>query len=490
MSKKNNLILFIFTVFFVFSFATISAQIANPPSPLEIQNRARESGQTRFAQYGNEVEQFGTPQQKAALNIPQPPTGSNFPKDTFNCFDYYHFGSVQTTLTAQSFNFNPGDTITFSGPITNQNDYPIVDGQLYIKILRSRGTTKDINGPDVVDQFVAIDNITIPTKGKSPVSFSWKVPTSLSAGEYKIASFFTVAHKFNLLGLSFTNDVIGNTFDFNVSGTKSNVQFDEAGVAINNSPYFFAAFPPNIPSQNPAIVSAKINNSTNKDETVDITWKLYSWDSADPSNLIRTATAKATIKANSSNNVQITIPENTEPVYYLVGELNYKDSKSILDIRFVRPENDKLRINFPSIMSFPIKKGANSTMFSCLYHSGNPGQSDLNGKLVLNLANASKKTIATYTYDGPITGMMAVKKDFVTKSNLDHFFLTAQIFHSDKLVDQATLEYDCNKIDSKLCNLKNESNINIYIIIGIIILLAIIISAIVVFVKRKQNSEK
>lgn len=434
-----------------------------------------------------EILKNGTPEQKAALNNPPTPVNAGFLPGTVNCFDYYHFGSVQTNLTAQNFSVKPGDEMTFKGPITNQNDYPIVDGMLYVKIFRTRSLTKEANGPDVVDQFVVADNITIPAKGKIPVSFSWKVPSSSISGEYKVASFFIVAKKFNLLGLSFTDDIVGNTFNFQVNGGMSNVQFDKAGVTINDKSYFFAAYPPRVPSADPAVVLAKINNSTNTNETVDIVWKLYKWDSIDPINLVRTIPAKATIQAKSSAIAQITIPEAEASVYYLVGELTYKDSKSIVGIRFVRPEVDRTRLNFPSITSFPIKSGATSTMFSCLHNSGQ-SQSVPNGKLTLKLTDSNGKIVNEYTYNGAVTGeMMAVKKDFISKSNLDHFFLTAQLWQADKLVDQSTMEYDCNKIDSKLCNSKN--NLGALVALGIIILLAIC-GGVIAFLKRKASPVK
>ena len=151
-------------------------------SPQEIQDILNSK---TLAERKEEIEKSGTPEQKAALNNPQP-TNPGLPAGVVNCFDYYHFGSVQTQLTGQSFNYNPGDIINFKGPITNQNDYPIIDGALYIKIFRIRNA-QDGNGHDVVDQFIAADNITIPAKGKVPVAFSWKVPLSLSEGNYKIA---------------------------------------------------------------------------------------------------------------------------------------------------------------------------------------------------------------------------------------------------------------------------------------------------------------
>ncbi|MCX6722363.1 MAG: hypothetical protein NTY04_04255, partial [Candidatus Staskawiczbacteria bacterium] len=303
---------------------------------------------------------------------------------------------------------------------------------------------------------------------------------------------------------SFTNDAIGNAFNFRIAGAKSasqNVQFDNSGVAISGKPlsktgvsmastaYSFTAYPPRMTVQDVAIISAKINNSTDKDQTVDINWSLYKWDGIDPANLIRTEKAKSTIKSNSSNTVQFNVPENTEPVYYVTGVLTYKDSKSIIDVRFIRPEIDKIKLNFPSITSFPIKNSADSTMFSCLYNSGT-SSSVQGGKLVLKITDSIGNTVSQYTYQGAVTGnMMAVKKDFKSKNNLDHFFLSAQLFQSDKLVDQSTTEYDCKKIDPKLCNVSN--GLGIFEIIAIIILIvALIYGATIVFSKNKKIKVK
>jgi len=494
--------IFLFSIFLLFVFGItfvqgvehtledygLSEESVKYLSPQEIEDilNSKTPEETRAALRA-QIEEFGTPEQKENIDIifPDPrPASLGLLENTVDCFDYYSFGSVQTNITAQSFYVDSGTDMNFDGTIINQNDYPIIDGTLYVKILRDRSALKDPNGPDVIDQFVAVENIIIPAKGEIPVSFTWKVPVSLIGGDYKIASFFIVAKKFNLLGLSFTDDVIGNTFNFEVNGEKSNVQFNKAGVEINNSPYFFAASPPRIPSGEPAVISARIDNSTNSNETVDIVWKLYKWDSINPANLIRTVSEESTIKAKSSKEIQFVVSEADDPVYYLVGELIYKDSKSIVGIRFVRPEVDKTRLNFPSIMNFPIKKGITSTMFSCVHNSG-ISQSVPNGKLTLKILNDNGATIDEYTYQGEITGeMMGVKKDFISKNNLDHFFLTAQLWQADKLVDETTLEYDCNKIDPKLC--KSKNNLIVLIAFGIIILIAICI-AVISFIKRKNK---
>lgn len=154
-------------------------------------------------------------------------------------------------------------TMDFSGKIHNNNPYPITGGTLYVKIFRDIGGEKNPNGPDVVDQFIAVDNLTIPANSSIDASFSWDVPVYAPTGEYRLVTYFISNKKFNLLGLSFTDDIVGNSFAFTVSGEqKSTVMFDKSSVIINESPYYFAAYPPRIELGKDANISLEIQNTT------------------------------------------------------------------------------------------------------------------------------------------------------------------------------------------------------------------------------------
>ncbi|MFA6295567.1 MAG: hypothetical protein WC666_04075 [Candidatus Paceibacterota bacterium] len=416
------------------------------------------------------------------------------PKGTVDCFDYYRFGSVQAYFSSGSSSVVPGTEMDFSGIVENSNEYPIVGGKLYVKVMRERTVEKEANGPDVVDQFVIKDGISIPANGSVSLSFKWKVPLYSEEGNYSMTFFFVTENKFNLLGLSFTDDVIGNTTDFQIKGNTSILKFDKAGVTINDKQYLFAAYPPRIPSAEKALIEAKVVNSTGKDELAEITWKLYRWDSMDPEKLIRTVDKSVLVKAKSSKIVQIEIPENNEPVYYVVGELKYRDTKSILGIRFVRPEVDRIRLNFPSITSFPIYAGAVNTMFSCL-HNGGSSPVVKDGRLVLILKDDQGNTIDSYTYEGIVTGeMIAVKKDFQSAKDLDKFTLKTELWQGSRLVDSSVSEYDCNKIDPSKCNKDFISTFfagpsKYLILTGIVTFLAILFIILEVY-KKKMKAKK
>lgn len=407
-----------------------------------------------------------------------PPTG------TVSCFDYYNFGSVQAKLTTPVSSAVSGTAITFSGTLENSNPYPVVDGALYVKVFKERGSTNDGNGPDVVEQFLVRGDIAIPAKGSVPISFSWKVPSYAQSGNYQIATFFTTSRKFNLLGLSFTDDVVGNVVPFKVVGEQtSGVAFDKTGETVNGAAYHFAAFPPRVSKDGSVAVAAKVANMTDGDAKANVRWEIYQWDGQLRENMVQEALQSVSVPAHSSKTVSITVSDVKYPVYLAVATLSWNDTKSVIGVRFVREGVDRTRINFPGILSFPLKAGEESTLFSCLHNAGQ-SPSVPGGRLDLTLSDLSGNVIHEYSYTGEITGaMMGVAEKFTPKNNYDYFTLDARLYSGDQFVDEAHLVYDCNQIDPATCMsgetsifdmFGNTMSIALYIL-GALVLLALLV---------------
>ena len=389
------------------------------------------------------------------------------------CFDYYNFGSITVNLNSQVDKTVSGATLDLKGTIENKNNYPVVDGALYVKVFKKdTSTEKNPNGPAVVDQFFVKDNINLSANGKLPIEFTWKIPAYTTTGNYRIATYFVSAKKFNLLGLSFTNDIIGNTFDFSIKGENPTLTYlDKETVTVNGSPFYFAAFPPQV-SKGDVTVKANLVNKTDKTAYIPLYWKVYSWDGLQDSNIIDTNNEIVEVKAGQTRPVTLTIKDATHSVYYITVEANDRDAKSILDIRFVRPDVDQIRINFPAVTTFPLTKGEPTTLFSCLHSVTSDIVSD--STLLLSLKDANGREIYKSMYQGDVTGdMMGVKEDFTPQGTYDKFTLSAKLFDSNGLVDSADMVYDCNQIDKSFCN--STSTTTIVTIIIIIILLGLLI---------------
>src|SRR3989344_3365498 len=153
--------------------------------------------------------------------------------NTVNCFDHYRFGSVKVNIDSEIKSAVSGTTFTISGTLDNENEYPIVDGAVYVKVFKKEIDKRkvQVNGHSIVDQFIALDTISLAPLEKKPISIEWQVPAHALSGDYQIATYFISAKKFNLLGLSFTDDVVGNTVNFSVLGdVRGAVSFDKYSV--------------------------------------------------------------------------------------------------------------------------------------------------------------------------------------------------------------------------------------------------------------------
>jgi hypothetical protein len=379
--------------------------------------------------------------------------------NTAECFDYYKFGSVQVDVESEIASTSSGIPMTFRATIKNENNYPIVAGAVYAKVFRKQEDENNIhaNGNFLVDQFFVQDNISLDSGGQKVIDFDWNVPSYALSGDYQIAMFFTSVKKFNLLGLSFTDDVAGNTVDFTVAGEiEQNVEFDKNTVDINETNYHFAAFPPRFKDEDIQIKTDLVN-FTGESQIIPVIYKLYSWDGQTEENLLETRNETIQIDSNKTKQLSYTITDKSFPVYYLVVEADWQDSKSILDIRTVRETANRVRINFPSITSYPLKQNEKNTFFVCAHNSGTAGIVE-NNKLVVSILDENQEEIHQYVYEGPISGaMMGLKEEFIPKENYSNFSIKTDLYTDGQLVDSALMRYDCQDINPEACLSASQS---------------------------------
>ena len=141
---------------------------------------------------------------------------------------------------------------------------------------------------------------------------------------------FTTSKKFNLLGLSFTDDIVGNTANFSVIGERDDgVWFDKNGVTVADEQYHFAAFTPIVDASAPIPVAATIENATVREARIPVSWKLYAWDAGRLENLVAEGEQSVVIAPGSSAVASYTIQNAQHPVYLLVGTLQWSVRASI-----------------------------------------------------------------------------------------------------------------------------------------------------------------
>ncbi|MEK9174341.1 MAG: hypothetical protein AAB845_03720, partial [Patescibacteria group bacterium] len=336
-----------------------------------------------------------------------PVSSSGTPTGNVSCFDYYQFGSVTTSLETDLAQTVPGANITFSGIVTNKNDYPVVNGSLFVKIFqRNEATFAAGDGNPVVDQFFVDGDYNLAAQGEKKVSFSWHVPENITSGEYYVATFFTTENRYNLSGLSFTDDVIGSSTDFSITSDQAGGVFlDKTKTTLNGQNHHFAAYPLHFKNNESVEARITLTNPTSDNQVVQLMWEEYTWDGMRSENLQNKKFELIEVGANSSREVTYQVTPKGKSVSYIIATSKDQYGKSIQGIRFVRDGIEETRINFPSLTKFPLKEGEQNSLFACAHATNLPL---VKGNiLTLTLRDENQNIIHEYKYEGDISGAMA-----------------------------------------------------------------------------------
>ncbi len=217
--------------------------------------------------------------------------------------------------------------------------------------------------------------------------------------------------------------------------------------------YHFAAFLPHYDKNKDVLTQVELTNTTDTVQMVNLTWKLYKWDAQTELNLLDSTTKTFMLSSGDTQTLAYTDFVKEGSVHLLVVEAAYKDSKSILNIRYVIDGINDVRINFRSVTSYPLVMNTEQTIFSCLHNTSLDTIPD--GKMTLTLKDIDDKIIHSYTYEGMVTGaVMAVKDSFTPMKTFKTFTLEAKLYQGGSLVDEASMLYDCNLLGGTDCSVR------------------------------------
>lgn len=367
-----------------------------------------------------------------------------------SCFLYYTFGSTPVVLTAELASVAIGVPFNVKGSVTNANAYPIVDATVYVKVMRQRSVEKDVNGPDIVDFIPVLEHANIQAGQTIPFSFTWNVPKDADVGAYRMAAYVVEKERFNFLGLSFTDDVTGGFYQFNVVGnTPGTTRFNKDSATVNGTRYYFAAFPPTL---RPEIASAEVmidvENTSKNAYTGSVTWKLYYWDSLRTEHLLDEETVAIEVPAGGTVPVSFTIPDTTHSVYYLVGELETPGgSKSIAGIRVARADENTPRINSMNVTAYPTTEDTKA--FTCFHNAGHGEAANTKVEMWVKeplLFGLIGLPIAHEVYTGVAPKNIVALTMPAGKAGLSSFDLVATVSQDGKVIDKIKIPYRCDQL--------------------------------------------
>ena len=389
-----------------------------------------------------------------------------------DCFSpgLYKFQSVQVSVGPEKGSYNAGETINFVGNIINQNNYPVVDGNVFVRIGKQNPYYIH-DGHNAVDEIMAVSNVSVDASSSLPVIFSWTVPKDLGVGDYRADYFFSVGKKFNLGGLPFTNEIIVGFSNFKINNIKeTEFVLDRTTTKVNGIKYNHIGQWP-APKEGEKIeIVQPVKNFTDKEIKVSVNYDLYYWDSLDPADKLDSKVEMVTVPAKSSKNLTYTISKSEKSVYYLRIKATVGDASSMVNIR-TTSNIEKARINYPAITAFPLTKGDSANLFSCFHTVYGVASSS---KLVLSLTDKNGNSVAKGEYTGSFgSNMNGAVANFTAGKDYTFLNLKAELFDNGKLTDSYQIDYDCSSLKSAKCELLTGNTVNKTVIFWAIILILV-----------------
>jgi len=402
------------------------------------------------------------------------------------CSSYYHFQSVEVSMGLPQDSYSAGSAMTFSGVVRNENNYPIVDGNVFVRIAKVNPNYTS-EGHYIVDEIIPITGLALDANEVRKVSFTWVAPTTLTSGEYRADYFYSVGKKFNMGGLPFSNEVIIGSTSFSIISAKNGgLSFNRAGTTINEKEYRQIGNWLTVEDGKPAVIKQILKNSSAESVQASISYDLYFWDSLNVADKINSKNETVTIPARGSVTLIYTVPNAQETVYYLKITAAASGEKSVINVRFVTG-GERPRLNYPAITDFPLTEGVSATLFSCFHNTSGVNTF---GTVLVTLTDKKDKVVGELNYSGEILSQMsAVKSEILPKRDYSYLKLSARVLdRNGKEVDKYSTTYDCSVLRSPRCLellASEKENAIPWSIVKII--LGVVIIIIALLWRRKMN---
>jgi hypothetical protein len=391
-----------------------------------------------------------------------------------NCFDTYKFQNIDISSGLSQSIYNPGDMVEISADIFNKNTYPIIDAEVRAKILKSHPNPVEDRAKYItIDDIILKDNLILKPNESYNLKYDYFIPVDATGGDYIVQYYIYNQDRFNLAGLSFTEDVVGNITSFSVEGKFSDIYLDKTNITVDGKIHNSRGFMTQHESNKNIPVKLPLINSTSENQEMEVSYKLYKWDSILENNFIKEEKQVVIVNANSKLSLEYNIEAQEEPVYYLVitakkyGELAESTAKkqTMAHIRFAIEGENKPRINWVGLDKYPFKKGDEVQLVVCAHNTSN--STDLGPIRILSVVRDIRGRILTRVdYEGKmLSAVSGLSNTFKVDRSLNIVNIETSIYNSNnELVDNIKTTYNCKDINPELCS--DESNFwNIFITI-------------------------
>lgn len=376
--------------------------------------------------------------------------------------------------------YEPGETVRVTGFFNNYEDFPLVNIQLYARIVRKdeNETTQKRNGDHIVDQFLIADEFDVAPASRMAVNYALTIPDKAQTGNYYIEIFFASDYKFFYAGHpGFFFNPKTKIISFNViDGKQGSVFIDKDNVAVNGNLQEINAKNTLVSSREDENirVTFDIVNNLGEGQEVEIAYNLlnardgYLRSFSKKEDIRITAEDKATIEAGQKKGFTHEFKATGKYEYILQIIAFSNGQKSILNVPFV-VENDYYIGEFrgPFLTKFPVAKGEETTIFTGFMYKRGYIRSEKNGLILSSDTSSIKKEgtvelklfdqngdeIGQVIFNGYINNKMRSWQNTLKAThNLNYIKVKGKIYNSSGMVsDEFERVYDCSSFGEETC---------------------------------------
>lgn len=406
-----------------------------------------------------------------------------------NCFDVYKFQSILLSVGVDKSTYKPYETVEIKGDIVNTNSYPVTNLEVRARILKKHPNPINMRAEYItLDEQIVLSDITLKSNQTYSFDQFYFIPGNYTRGEYIIQYYIYNQNRFNLSGLSFTEDIIANQTLFSVDNSADKqVYLDTTNILVDDKDHNTRGFITRHDRNKDITIKLPLINSTEEERDMNISYKLYKWDAILESNFIEEKVKQVNIKSNSKLDLEYIVNNNDYPVYYVVieaipvgeNENSINKEKTMAYVRYSLDGNNMPRVNWVGVDKNPVELGE-LTLITCV-HNTNYITDEGPVKLKSIAKNEKGIEIGKIEYEGKmVSSISAISNKINTDKKFNLLTIETNLYNaSNELVDNIITEYKCDEINPELClNNPNNSNNNLLNRMNSFVLSIIILSII------------
>jgi hypothetical protein len=393
----------------------------------------------------------------------------------------------------------PGDKLDLKIFVKNGGKVIVPDAKILVRIEKT-GTSMTLDGQEgktdkkIVDEFFYPQNVALKPGDSKWLNSQWTIPSKTESGSYTVKVFGLRDKNINLELPSFASSEASAELNsvslFGITNNESgSLILNGQPVKINGNTYDGNGV--DLTNNDDVRITQNLKNNFAGSQNAAVEYKLYQGNYFSESNLVDSSSENLVLDPQKTAEIVYTTDKGkmkTDSLfpYYLRTKISYGGYSLISTLLVSGSVEDIIGLNYISFLKkFPIKKGEEAEIITCLNHSGNVG----NAKIGFNVKDANGKEIANQELSlGSQSDLnIPLAFTFPARDDYNRLSIETHVIKDNKVQDVYAVAYDAQVLglaEAKSANAPATGKI--IVVIAIILIVLIIIGAIILIIRGKK----